>query len=153
MISAAAKEIVNARETGEVALHLLTLSHPSLETLRLVADDFNLSSNGETFTASWFDWRRPNEGPITPRGGLRVWNGDGIIGTMIDSVDTPISARIDIVFASAPNTLVKSWPHYQWINITYDAVTANGELTQPDYGRELWPPRVMNEADFPGANF
>lgn len=152
-ISSAATIIVNKRETDEVALHLLTLTHADYGTIRFVADDFALESNGETFAATWFEWRRPNEGQVAPRGVLNVFNGDGLVGGMIDAVKTPISARIDIVFASDPDTLVKSWPHYQWLNIRYNAITARGELGQPDYGREMWPPRVMSESFIPGANF
>lgn len=153
-LTTAQKVELNKRESTVAVLTLVTLSHADFASdHRMAFHPTDITSNSLVYTATWLQWTQPNAGSVQPRGQLQVWNGDGVVGALIDSVKTPIAVKVDRVLSNDLDTVLQSWPHYQWLNISYDAITATGQLSQRDFGRERWPPRVMNETEWPGANW
>jgi len=63
-ISATASGSINASETAEIWLPLLTISHESLpNTFRLVRNSVDITSNGNVYTATGMEINPPSQAP------------------------------------------------------------------------------------------
>lgn len=129
-------EEARSRDTGETALVLLTITHAQLTTpIRVVNNQIgqDITSNGNVFTAFPFQVQliSDNEGP--PTGQLTVANVDQAIGLALLAIDTPAQARIDLILASAPNTLFRTWQNLELKSPKWNAATLTCTLSQADY--------------------
>jgi len=130
-LSNAALASMNAQATGEVWLVLLTLSHPTLATpIRLVNNNEDVVSRGSTFLAFPFEVELPGEDPDQPpKAMLRIDNVDRRVVQTIRSITAPPTVTLEVILASAPNTVEVSFTNMTLRNAQYDTSTVSGELT------------------------
>ena len=129
-LSAAAVASMNAQQTGEVWLVLLTITHADLpSTLRFVNNNEDVISGGQTFTAFPFEIILPNQDPDTPpRASLRIDNVDRQIVTALRTLTSAPTIQFDIVLASQPSTVEATFPGMKLMGATYTAATVSGEI-------------------------
>jgi hypothetical protein len=98
---------INAQNTGEVFLTLLTLTHPSMPVdLHFVNNFTNVTSNGVVFVAWPFDLPFPETGSDSlPTLTLTIDNVDQSIATAIMGITTPITVQLACVLASNPDQI------------------------------------------------
>lgn len=130
-LSNAALASINAQSTSEVWLVLLTLSHATLPTpIRLVNNNEDVVSRGNTFIAFPFEIELPGEDPDQPpKAMLRIDNVDRRIVQTIRSITAPPTITLEVILASAPNTVEVSFTNMTLRNAQYDVSTVSGELT------------------------
>lgn len=152
-VSAAFRKAVQARETEEAFLLLLTLTHPSLPApIRVVNDGADLVVGALTFQRFPFMVTlAPEVEDQPPRAQLEICNVDRQIVTALRTVNgDPIAVEISMVMASSP-TVIEAGP-YQFTlrDTTYDAMVVTGTLTYEDILNRACPPRTMTPAAAPG---
>ncbi len=151
-VSQAVKQAVNAPETAETFIILLTIDHADLaQPIRVSSDAVDTVSRGDTFVAFPFDLSLPDDTDARlPRARLRIDNIDRQVVQAVRSITSAPSVLIEIVMASDPETVEVSFPDFQMREIGYDAVTVEGSLTLEEIEGEPYPARIFSPADFPG---
>lgn len=128
-LSALAVASQNAQETGEVWLVLLTITAEGMQPLRVVNNNQDVVSGGNTFIAFPFEIELPSEEPDSPSGArLRIDNVDKRIVEAIRSISSPPSVTLQVVLASQPNTIELSFEGLTLRGVTYDADSVRGDL-------------------------
>lgn len=139
-----------AQESDVPFLMLVTLTHPSFPTIRLVNNSEDIISNGETFTAFPMRIRLPmDDGESTREVSIEF---DNVSLTLIDelrTVTTPIDVKVDMILSSNPDDIQISLDELKMRNVTYNKqiVSArlyldsflNVELTSERYSPKLYP--------------
>lgn len=141
-----------AAETGEAFLILLSLAHEDLvEPIRVTSDAVETVSLGRIFTPYPFDLFLPDEKDNqSPRARLRLDNISREIVAAIRSISTSPTVLMEIVRAQDPDAIEASFPDFRFTNVTYDALTVEGDLSIEDFTAEPYPARVFSPGDFPG---
>jgi hypothetical protein len=150
-LSFKAIQSMQASNTAEVWLLLLTIYHPSLAVpIFLVNNNENIVSRGNTYIALPFDVDLPNEDQEAPgAAALTVDNVDRSIIDAIRAMDVPPTVTIEVVLASQPDSVEVGFSDLVLRNVNYDATTIKGSLQWEDI---LVEPMAlqMTPARFPG---
>lgn len=151
-VSAELKQAVYAQETTQEFIVLITLSHPDLAVpIRVNSSGQDMISNGETFIAYPFEVILPDDvDDRPPRAKLRIDNISREIILAIRTINSAPFVTIQIVMASAPDTIEAEFLDFRLANITYDQLMVEGDLTLEEFIGEPYPARVFSPADFPG---
>lgn len=161
-LSSAFDAAINAQETGEVYVILLTITHDDLAsdyhfssdpTARLVEDPpaYGTTSNGQDFDFIPFQLRLPDDrqdGP--PRAEIAFDNTMRTLVSALRSTTSPASVQIDIVLASDPDTVEVSMPAFQFQSARYDRGAAVIDLVIDALQSEPFPAAIYSPAQFPG---
>jgi hypothetical protein len=151
-----------AQEAGEVAIFLLTITHPSLvtpiwlstdPTARLTTDPltYGTVSRSTTFLYAGIDVSLPDEQDRTaPACKLIIANVTLDLIPLARSVSTPPSVMIEAVLASALDTVEMFWPALNMTNLTYDASALTFDLTMDALVTEPFPAGNFDPASFLG---
>jgi len=121
----------NAEATGEAWLLLLTIVHTELAVpIRVVGNNENITSGGELFVAWDFEIVLPGEDPDNPdTARLSIGNIDPLIIRTLREISSPPSLTIQVVLASAPDTIEIEFAGLVLRNASYDAGTISGDLS------------------------
>ena len=121
---------MHAVSTAEVWLVLLTLSASGMQTIRVVNNNENVISGGNTFLAFPFEISLPSEDSDSPpRAYLRIDNVDRQIVAAVRALTVTPEVRIDVIRASAPDAPEITFTGLFLRNVQYDAGYVSGELT------------------------
>lgn len=122
---------MHSQSTSEVWLVLLTISHPTLAVpIRLVNNNEDVVSRGNTFIAFPFEIELPGEDPEQPpKAMLRIDNVDRRVVQTIRSITAPPTITLEVILASAPNNVEVSFTNMTLRNAQFDVSTVSGELT------------------------
>lgn len=150
-LSTAAYSAINAQQTGEVFHVLLTIENSGGMPIRMTDNTEDVVSRGTTFIAYPFALELPSDeaGNIS-QARLSI---DNVARALVDEVRTlaePLVLTIEVVASSTPDTVEYSAADYTLKNVTYDALTISGTLTQENYLSEPYPKDIMSAATFPG---
>lgn len=151
-VSETARRALYAPESEEVFLVLLTIDHDGLsQPIRVVNNLEQVNSRGQEFIAFPFSISLPDDKEESPpRARLAIDNVTREIGQAIRQIVGPPRVTIEVVMASAPDTVEASFPNFLLRNVTYDAATVSGELMVEDLTREPVPSRRFTPGRFPG---
>lgn len=154
-----------SQESGEVVIFLLTISHPFLAapirlssdpTTRLTTDPlvYGTMSRSQTYLYADCAVSMPDEQDRTaPACKLIIPNVTRDIIPLARSVSTPPSVKIELVLASAPDTVEVSWPAMDMTNLSYDAIALTFDLTVDALTTEPYPAGNFDPASFPSLFF
>lgn len=151
-LSLVARQALNASETGEAFIVLLTIDHPNLAVpIRVGSDAVDTLSRGETFVAFPFDLRLPDDsGDRTPRASLSIDNVDRRIVQAIRAITSAPSVTIEIVRAGDADTVEAAFPAFTFTDLSYDALTVSGSLTLESFAAEPYPAATFTPSRFRG---
>lgn len=150
-LSATAVASLNAQETGEVWLVLLTISHPDLPTpIRVVNNNEDITSRGNIYQAFPFEIVLPGEDPDSPpRAAIRIDNVDRSVIALIRSISSAPTVTIEVILASQPNIVEIAYSSLALRNVRYDPSTIEGELFfEPLFNEPITA--TMTPSRFPG---
>lgn len=121
-LSAALLSEIYAQESNDPFLTLLTISHSSISDILLVNNTVDIVSRGNTYTAFPMRIRlSPDDGENAPRFGVVL---DNVSREFIDefrSITGVIDVTMEMVLASAPDTVQMSFTELKVQTITYNA--------------------------------
>lgn len=150
--SLAARMALNAQETDEAFLILLTLSHPSMSApLRVTSDAVQTQSRGESFVPFPFELTLPDDDENgAPEARLAIDNIDRQIVQSLRALPFAPLVLIEIVRAADPDTVEARFADFTLRDVTYDSRVVEGILGVEDFTAEPYPANVFAPGLFPG---
>jgi hypothetical protein len=151
-LSTVAVQAINAQETGEVFLILLTISSDEIvDTYRFVRNTEDITSNGYNYIAYGFDITLPDEDPDTlPTIQLVIDNVDRAIVDTLNSLIEPPTVTLSVVLASTPNVIEYGPLEMTLLGADYDSLTITGQLAYEDILNQSYPSGKYIPSDYPG---
>jgi hypothetical protein len=151
-LTTGALQSLNAQETEDAFLILLTLSHPDMaEPLRVANGGEEVSSRGNTFTAFPFELSLPDDNAgQSPEARLVIDNIDRQIVRAIRGLTSAPLVLIEIVRAAQPDVVEAKFEDFRLTNVSYDANLVQGNLTIEDFTAEPFPAGTFSPGYFPG---
>ncbi len=151
-ISAETRQSLNAAETADAFIVLLTINHAGLENpLRVSSDSVDTVSRGETFYAFPFELTLPDdEDNKPPRARLIIDNIDRTIVKAVRNLASSPTVLIEIIRAAEPDVVEAKFEDFRFTNISYDARVVEGDLTIEDFTAEPYPAASFSPSFFPG---
>jgi hypothetical protein len=158
------REAINAQESGEIAIFLLTVDHDDF------SDQIHLSSDPtERLTDVPLLYATVSRGithyflPMTialpeeregspPRTQVRISFSNLEVLTLIRSTTTPARVKIELVLASDPDTVEVESPWLDLIGATNNAGEITLELSLNSMTQENYPVDSFDPAAFPGLH-
>jgi hypothetical protein len=133
-LSAGATASINAQETDEVWLTLLTIDSPELaQPLRFVNNNASVESRGNVYLAFPFEVEFPGQDEENPgEARLMIDNVDRAIVNFIRTISSPPEVTMEVVLGSSLDTVEASFENMTLRNVTYDAKTVSGLLKFED---------------------
>lgn len=144
-----------AQHADEPFIALLTIAHPSLAApYRFARNRKSVVSNGNTFTAAFFEIELPGDGSDAPQANLTVSNVNRKIGRSLERLpaDDKTVCQVDLVLPSTPNTIERSWAQFILQNAVWDAMTVRGTIGRMQYFDEPWPSIRVTTRTFRGIS-
>lgn len=132
-MSTSAVQALMAQETDAVFLILLTIEHGSLATpIRVVNNNVNIVSRGNTYQAFAFDITLPNDDKGLPVAKLTIDNiGLELIET-IRTIKSNPTVTIEIILANSPDTVELAIYDMTLKSVQFNAYTVSGDLIVED---------------------
>jgi hypothetical protein len=149
MVTTVAEAFLVARQTDEPCLLLLTMTHPALETYRLVRDAADIVSRGETFKAAWFEETWVNDDGNIPRCSISVPNVDAEIGRKLLRQSVAPEITLEAIMATDPDTPIMRVARLELRSLRVDPVAITGELVGKDHSAEPLGSIMVLPANFP----
>lgn len=156
------REAIFAQNSDEVAVFLLTITHPALATpIRLssdatqrLSDDplvYGTISRGEEYLFVGMDITLPDEkDKAPPSSRLVISNVNRELVPLARSISTPAKVKIETILASAPDNVEVTVPALDMVSLVYDASELTFDLTMDALSSEPYPAGSFTPADFPG---
>lgn len=159
-VSDAFRQALYAQESDEVAVCLITVTHPELTdpirlstdpTARLSTDPllYGTKSRGDDYSFVPINVMIPEEGEEAPAAALEIDNTDLGLITVIRSVTQAASVKIEIVLASDPDTVEIEYPAMTVSHVDYDAQTIRFSLAIDSLATEPFPGTAYIPSMFP----
>lgn len=146
-----AKEKAIAQHSSDPFLVLLTITHDDLEEpIYVVRNNKAVVSRGNTYLAYPFEIELPTDTDQSPGARISIANVSRRIGKAIESLLTAPTVKIEIVLASALDSVERTWDEFTMINSSYDAMTVTATLAHVSYWNEAWPKKTIRPALYPG---
>lgn len=129
-------------EIDEAVLLLVTITHPQIEPVRVVnnapAEDGSgdIISRGERYLAFPFMPELPNNTDEQPKARITIANVDRRISESLANLDSSPLIAFEIITASNPDNVLLRFPRFELVNVTWDAIQVQGELTQASFASE-----------------
>ena len=159
-LSSKAIAAMNAQETGEIFVLLLTINHSSLGApLRFCPTNVRphtlgttegIYSNGDFYTAFPFEITLPNQSETEPpQARLRIDNASRLIIDNIRQLTSPPQIILQVVLADTPDT-VEVGPLYMTLHeLEYNAQVIEGTLGPEDVLNQGWPAHKFTPQNTP----
>ncbi len=146
------RNAINAPETGEAFIFLLTIDHSTLSSpFRFCSNGIDMTSRGETYYAYPFQIRLPQDNTDRiPTITLVIDNIHRDIVSTIRTITTPPTVTVEVVLESTPDTIEALFPEFILRNTTYNRITIEGTLQVELLEAEPFPGESYNTVNFPG---
>jgi hypothetical protein len=151
------KRALYDERSGEVFAVLITIDHADLDPpLRATSNEEPIKQNeGETtevtFVPYGFELTWPNDHQARPPlAQLRIGNVDRVIVQTLRQLASPPTVTLQLVLASAPDTVEAELPDFDLVEADYDALVVEGQLTLESFENEPWPYQRYTPASHPG---
>lgn len=137
---------------SNLPLVLLEIDHADLANPILVVNNKeNIISNGDEYTAYPFEIVLPDSSEESPpRAKLRIDNVSRDIGQTIREITSPPSVAIKVIRQDDFDTVEIEFTGMILRNVTYDALSVEGDLFFEDLSREPYPAYTFNPANYKG---
>lgn len=145
-------DVFLGRETGEAALILLELTHPTLpEPVRVVLNTQPVTHQAHQYEPLYFECSFPEQMPDKV-GGMKL-RVDGVDRTMIEKIrnfTTPPMVRLKVVATVDLNAVQVETSDMAWRIVTYGMHWLEGELEPPAVFQLNFPADYFSPAVAPG---
>jgi hypothetical protein len=151
-LSTAAKNSIYAQETILAWLIILEIDHADLGSpIRVVNNDVDIVSNGDTYSAFPFQVTLPDEREDRPPVvRLVIGNVDLQIVTAIRSITSAPTVDLSVVTSNDYDTLEVGPLSFSLKDISYDSLVVEGSLVYEPILDEPYPSNRFIPSSFPG---
>ena len=151
-LSTAAKNSIYSQETSLAWFIILELDHADLSSpIRVVNNDVDIVSNGDTYSAFPFQVTLPDERedrPPTVR--LVIGNVDLQIVTALLSITSAPTVDLSVVTSNDYDTLEVGPLSFNLKDVSYDSIVVEGNLVFEPILDEPFPANRFIPSSFPG---
>ena len=164
VLSLSLREALNAERSDEVAVALVTITHPDLDAPVLLSSDptqritidplvYGTVSNGESYLFVLMSVVIPDDiKGQTPRSQLVLENVTSDMAALCRSFVSPADVRIDIVAASQPDVIERTFLGMRIVKASIDAEHVTLDVTREPFTNEPFPSQRMTRQRFPGLH-
>jgi hypothetical protein len=151
-LSAVALAAAMAQHTDEAFIILVTFTHvPTSETYRACLNTEDITSNGEVYTATYFQIALPEDSDRGPQGcQITVDNVDRQLVNLLRSITEPLQVTVQVVLASQPDTIEMEFIDLVLREASWDQSLITGTLMSEDPLNQAFPGHVYGPANFEG---
>lgn len=151
-LSTAALQAAMAQNTNEAFILLVTFVHaPTLETYRCCLNTEDITSNGNVFTATYFEITLPEDGDRAPAGcQITVDNVDRRLVGLLRKITEPLQVTVQVVLASQPNVIEMEFTDLVLREAQWDEYKISGMLASEDPLNQVFPGHLYDQKSFPG---
>jgi hypothetical protein len=140
-----------SQESNDPFLTLVTLSHISFSTIRLVNNSKDVVSRGNTFTAFPFKIRLPVDDGETAREIQMEFDNVGLdLITPLRSVTGTVDVNIEMVLASIPNDVQLAVSDLKISTISYNKTKVTAKLYLDNFLNTALTSEKYDPTTFPG---
>lgn len=152
-LSETAVRSINASETGEVWLVLLTIDEASFDQpIRVVNAGADIISRLQTYVDTPVGVALPSQGTESPpRVELTLDAIDQTMARAFEAATPPVSCTLEVVLASDPDTVELGPIPLQVYHVNWDAMTVTGDLGFERLLDAPYPAHTISPADYPGV--
>jgi len=165
MVSASYRDAIADRQSAEVAIYLMTISHPDMVglsgqvdgvtfdgKLRLAAGvTTDITSRGDLFIAFGYYVVEPEQGrATTPVMKIGVDNVDQRITAVLRSITTPANVLLEEVLESSPDIVERAFVNFDLVQAGADVHVVEATLSHRDYSDVPCASQVNSPATTPG---
>lgn len=145
-------ETIQALSTGDAAIFLLTITHPSFaETIRICNNRTDITSRGNLFQALAFDITLAvDDSKTLPSMAMTLDNVDRSLIREIRELPDPPDFLMELILASDPETVELAFPEMTVSQITYDANMIRTNVIVSDMLNLKYPRGTATPASNPG---
>ena len=149
-LTTGARASIFAEQTGEVWLALLTISGTGMTTIRVVNNNEDIVSRGNTFQWLPFDIvLPPEEADSVPKAVLRIDHVDKRVVEAVRSITVPPTVMIEVIMASDPEHPELTLDNLILRNVQFEGGYVTGELLYESIYTEPLT-YTMTPSRFPG---
>lgn len=143
---------VMAQHTNEAFILLLTLTYPATgEVFRAALNTENIVSNGNVYTATYFDITLPTTGNQAPQGAqITIDNVDERFIGLLRNITTPLQVTLQVVLASTPDAVEMELTDLVLREADWDESTITGTLASEDPLNQAFPAHFYDPRSFQG---
>lgn len=153
ILSPAAARAVVAAETDELLLCLLTITHPDMETIRIVNNTEPVARGSTVWQPYSFEASFPDDtDDATPNVSLRIDNVDRDITRKIKALQGPRpQVRLEAVLASQPGTVEMGPFNFTVLQVDFDIMELSVQIGyQEDFLNQGVPAQTYTPSNSPG---
>lgn len=153
VLSSAAARSILAEDTAEVWLCLLTITHPDMETIRIVNNTEAVTRGSVTFQPYSFEASMPDDtDDAAPNVALRIDNVDRDITRQIKSLQGPRpQVRLEVVLASQPSQVEMGPFNFTALQVDWDLMELGVQIGyQEDFLNQGVPAQTYTPSNSPG---
>lgn len=142
-----------ALETNSAFLVLVTFTDPVDGTkYRAVCNTEDVTSRGNVFTATYFNFALPPDDDEAPKGvQLEIDNVDLGLVSLLRKVTVPIACLIEVVLSLSPDTVEIALMDLVLREVEWNESTVSGSLISDDPLNLLYPAHIYEPRTFPSV--
>ena len=140
---------LKARNSGEPALMLATIMHPSFEVLRLVKNTEAVVSRGETYTPAFFSITWVNDDGQVPRCEFSIPNVDPEMGQRFARQADAPEVTLEVINLARPDEPIARVARLRLTDMSISPVFITGTLMGIDHSSESLGSIVVLPGNFP----
>lgn len=151
-ISVTALQAMMARETGEVMLICITITHPDITTLRLVNNTQVIHRTAGDYTPCPMNLKLPDQAEDKiPQVQVTVDNVDLEVLRAIREVEGVPQVTMEVILASSPDHVEAGPFDFALMGASYDVLAIQGTLGyQDDVFNQQFPAQSYTPSNSPG---
>ena len=143
-----------AHESGDAFILLFEFNDPNppYTVYRAANNTEDVTSNGNLYTACWFNFNLPADDDEAPKGvQIQIDNVDMRMIGLLRNVTEPIDCRLLVVVAATPDTVEMELTDLKLVQVVWSAQTIEGTLTSDDPLNQVYPGDIYEPRTFPGC--
>jgi hypothetical protein len=150
-VSSTYLESIFAQTTSAAHLILLEITSPEINNIYVTSDAVETEHNSTTYEPYPFNISLPSQhqdqlDEIT----LEIDNVSRTIVSEVRQIQEPPDVTFKVVLGESPDTIEVGPVTYKMRNVTHNALTVSGQLTQPDIINDTIPYQSFTPNNFPG---
>lgn len=163
-ISLTMRTAMQAERTEEIAVALVTITHPDLDEPVLLSSDpterlssdpliYGTVSRGQRYPFVLVSVVIPDERKGSPPSSQIVLeNVASDMVALIRSISTPGQVKIEVVRASEPDQVERTFDGLDIVKASYSAENVTLDVSRELFANEPWPSQRMTRQRFPGLH-
>lgn len=147
-----AASAIIARETEEVFLACLTLTHPDLDTIRIVNNTETVIRVVGSYQPYPFEAVLPEDtDAASPHVTIRIDNCDREVTRKLRDLEGVPKCTLEVILASSPNTVEVGPFEFAVLSAEYDALLISVQLGyEEDFLNQAVPSQIYSPTNSPG---